>query len=161
MFDLARIEAENELVKKYGLKNKREIWKADARIGEMREKAKNLITASHEKQKEFINRLKKNGFEVESIAEVLALDKEAVLKRRLQTVVVNRKIARTMKSARQLITHKHIKINGKKVNIPSYPVSLEEESKIEVSLKMPKKEKEEIIKLKEGNEEIKEIVGEE
>jgi len=38
-----RIEEENVLREKYGLKSKREIWKADAAIGRIRNRAKLLI----------------------------------------------------------------------------------------------------------------------
>ena len=44
------------------------------------------------------------------------------LERRLDTVIYRAKFTTTVFSARQLINHGHIKINGKKVNIPSYLV---------------------------------------
>ena len=43
----------------------------------------------------------------------------AYLERRLDTVTYRAKFATTVFSARQLINHGHIKVNGKKVNIPS------------------------------------------
>jgi len=49
-----------------------------------------------------------------------------ILERRLDTVVYRAKFATTVFSARQLINHGHIKINGKKVNIPSYLVKAED-----------------------------------
>ena len=45
------------------------------------------------------------------------------LERRLDTVIYRAKFATTVFSARQLINHGHIKVNGKKVDIPSYLVS--------------------------------------
>ena len=42
-----------------------------------------------------------------------------LLERRLDTVIYRAKFAPTVFSARQLINHGHIKVNGKKVNIPS------------------------------------------
>nr|ANO58340.1 ribosomal protein S4 [uncultured Alphaproteobacteria bacterium]ANO58356.1 ribosomal protein S4 [uncultured Alphaproteobacteria bacterium] len=48
------------------------------------------------------------------------------LERRLDTVVYRAKFAITVFSARQLINHGHIKVNGKKVNIPSYLVKAED-----------------------------------
>jgi len=45
-----------------------------------------------------------------------------LLERRLDTVVYRAKFAQTVFSARQLINHGHVKVNGKKVNIPSYLV---------------------------------------
>ena len=48
------------------------------------------------------------------------------LERRLDTVVYRAKFATTVFSARQLINHGHIKVNSKKVNIPSYLVKAED-----------------------------------
>ena len=48
------------------------------------------------------------------------------LERRLDTVVYRAKFATTVFSSRQLINHGHIKVNGKKVNIPSYLVKAED-----------------------------------
>jgi len=48
------------------------------------------------------------------------------LERRLDTVAYRAKFATTVFSARQLINHGHIKVNGKKVNIPSYLVKTED-----------------------------------
>jgi small subunit ribosomal protein S4 len=126
-FDKIRMEEENVLVEKYGLKNKKEIWKADSEISRIRGLAKTLIVKSDEEKNAFINRLQKQGFNVSSLAEVLTLNKEDLLKRRLQTIVAQKGLANTPKQARQFITHKHISVNGRVVNIPSYMVALEEE----------------------------------
>ena len=45
-----------------------------------------------------------------------------LLERRLDAVIYRAKFATTIFSARQLINHGHINVNGKKVNIPSYSV---------------------------------------
>ena len=45
-----------------------------------------------------------------------------LLERRLDMVVYRSNFAPTIYSARQLVSHKHILVNGKKVNIPSYQV---------------------------------------
>ena len=45
------------------------------------------------------------------------------LERRLDTVIYRAKFAITVFSARQIINHGHIKVNGKKVNIPSFLVT--------------------------------------
>ncbi len=130
LHDKYRIEAEKEIVKKYGLKNKREIWKAEAAIGDMRKRAKMLIVAEPERQQRFISKLKKMSFNVNEIADVLALDKEDWLKRRLQSVVFEKKIAASPKQARQLIVHRHIAIGDSIVNKPSYIVDIDEEKKL-------------------------------
>jgi small subunit ribosomal protein S4 len=129
-FDKSRIEEEGGIKKEFGLKNKKEIWKAEAKIKIIREKAKKLISAPAQEQKEFFERLKREGLNVNSLAEVLSLDKKDYLKRRLQTVVFNKKIASTIKKARQLITHKKISVDGKIIDRPSYIVPLLLEDKI-------------------------------
>lgn len=43
-----------------------------------------------------------------------------LLERRLDTVVYRLNLAPTIFSARQLVSHKHILVNGKTINIPSY-----------------------------------------
>jgi len=144
-FDKARIDEEAQVKKEFGLKNKKEIWKAEAKIKIIRERAKKLITAKDEEQQTFFGKLKKIGLEVNSIADVLSLDKKDYLNRRLQTVVLNKKLVTTSKTARQLITHKKVLVDGKIVNIPSYIVPIELENKItlKVSKKKPKAKKEE------------------
>ena len=54
----------------------------------------------------------------------------AFLESRLDTVIYRAKFAMTVFSARQLINHGHIKVNGKKVNIPSYMVKAEDSIEI-------------------------------
>jgi len=76
--------------------------------------------------------LKKKGNTTENLV--------SFLERRLDTVIYRAKFAPTVFSARQLINHGHIKVNGKKVNIPSYllksedSIELKEKSKDMVSI---------------------------
>jgi small subunit ribosomal protein S4 len=63
----------------------------------------------------FRKALKKRGNTTENFV--------GLLERRLDTVIYRAKFAMTVFSARQIINHGHIKVNGKKVNIPSYLVS--------------------------------------
>lgn len=136
-FDKARIENEDIIVERYGLKNKKEIWKAEFQIKKMRERAKAVLTSEPEKQQKLIDSLNKKGLDVKNIADILGLDKENLLKRRLQTIV-SEKFKVKPKQARQFITHKHVTINNIKVNSPGYIVNKEEENKINLNLK-PKK----------------------
>lgn len=46
-----------------------------------------------------------------------------LLERRLDTIVYRMNFAASIFAARQLVSHKHILVNGKKVNIPSYRVN--------------------------------------
>jgi len=59
-----------------------------------------------------------------------------LLERRLDAIVYRAKLSTTIFSARQLINHGHVKVNGKKVNISSY--QLKEEETIEIREKSKK-----------------------
>ena len=45
-----------------------------------------------------------------------------LLERRLDNIVFRLGFARTRREARQIVDHKHVLVNGKSVNIPSYQV---------------------------------------
>lgn len=45
-----------------------------------------------------------------------------LLETRLDSLVYRMQLARSMRQARQLVTHGHFTVNGRKVNIPSYQV---------------------------------------
>ena len=153
-YDKARIEEEAKITEEFGLKNKREIWRADSRIKEIREKAKKLITSEPSEQKKLFDRLKKIGFNVNSIGDVLSLDKRDYLKRRLQTVLVDKKLAKSSKGARQLITHRKVIVGGKGIDSPSYivPVELENNITIKIKSKKPKAKEKVEEKIEQGGE---------
>ena len=46
------------------------------------------------------------------------------LERRLDNVIFSLGFARTRREARQVVGHKHVLVNGKRVNIPSYSISV-------------------------------------
>ncbi|MEM2932804.1 MAG: 30S ribosomal protein S4 [Candidatus Pacearchaeota archaeon] len=139
LWSKARLSEEKEIKKRYGLKNMREIWRAEYKVKKIRQMAKKLITASPEAQKEFISKLASYGFIKNDalIDDVLALDKTKILDRRLQTIVYKLGLANTIKHARQLITHGHVYLSEKRVNTPGYIVKIDEEDKI--SLEKSKK----------------------
>ncbi|MEK6819320.1 MAG: 30S ribosomal protein S4 [Nanoarchaeota archaeon] len=138
MYETSRIEEENELVKKYGLKNKREIWKTISKVRYYRHRAMDLARAPLEEQEVLLNKLKSIGLNVNDITDVLALKVEDLLNRRLTSVVHSKKLANSTKHARQLVVHKKIVVNGRIVNSPSYFVPVMFESKIEVKTKVNK-----------------------
>ncbi len=141
-FDKPRIEEEAGIMEEFGLKNKREIWKAEAKVKSIREKAKKLISSKPEEQQLLFNKLNKMGLKVNSISSVLSLDKQDYMKRRLQTIVVAKKLASTPKQARQLIVHKKVFVDGRAVDTPSYVVPIELENKITLKEKKIQKKKE-------------------
>jgi small subunit ribosomal protein S4 len=134
----ARIEPEVELVKRYGLRNKREVWKAYSNLKKYRVLARKLLaeTAKGKVEKHMetdieniINRLKRYGLlKTDAVLDdILSLDINNFLERRLQTQVHKQGLANTPKQARQFIVHGHIAVAGRKVTIPGYHVKTDEE----------------------------------
>ena len=147
LFDRARMDEENVLIKRYGLKNKREIWKAKSAVSKLRRRAKSLIGKDVGEQQVFFDKLNKMGFGVHDISDVLALTEENLFERRLQTFLFRKKMAMTVKGARQLIVHKNVLVDGNVVNVPSFIVTLDLEGKVSVKERKVKvAKKEEVIK---------------
>ena len=130
LFDRVRMDEEDLLVKKYGLKNKKEIWKAKSYISKLRRRAKNLIGSDSSEQKIFFEKLNKIGIKVLGTSDVLALTEEDLLNRRLQSFILKKELANSPKQARQLIVHKNVLVDGSVVNIPSFLVKKNLEDKI-------------------------------
>ena len=152
----ARIEKERDLVKSYGLKNKKEIWKFETKLRNFSRQAKNLIRNRGSKQaeiekKQLLDRLYKIALiEREAkLEDVLGLTLESILDRRLQTMVYKRGLANSIKQARQFIVHGHIFVEGRKINAPAYVVTNNEEDKITFNMNSPlsKKDHAEIVKI--------------
>jgi small subunit ribosomal protein S4 len=134
-WDKARIEKEKELLKKFGLRRKKEIWRVEALLRKFRRLARKLLaTPNKEMEKILIKKLVSLGIlkENSNINDVLKLSVEDILKRRLQTIVAEKGLANSIKQARQFITHGKVKIGGRKITYPSYLVRAEEEDKIQV-----------------------------
>jgi small subunit ribosomal protein S4 len=140
-FEKTRIEEETRIVIEYGLRNKREIWKAQSTLRKYRKGARDLLALKSSgteqalydlKQSELINSLQRLGLlgPDADIDDILSLKVQAQLERRLQTMVYRRGLARSPKQARQLITHGHIAIGGRRVSIPGYRVSRLEEAQV-------------------------------
>ncbi len=129
-YEKIRIKEEDELVKKYGLKNKREIWKTLAKIKYFRNRAKELARHPIEEQQVLFSKLNSLGLKAENTSNILDLKVEDFMNRRLSTIVGKNKMASTIKQARQLIVHKKVLISGKIVNSPGYLVPVAEENLI-------------------------------
>jgi small subunit ribosomal protein S4 len=131
-----RIKQENKLRQRYGLKNKKEIWKAETLVKRYRRDARELLGMSSEhtekERNQLLGHLVKLGILGESakLEDVLDLTVEDVLRRRLQTMVHRRGLAHTAKEARIFVVHGHIALNQRKINSPSYMVKRGEEELI-------------------------------
>ena len=136
-WDAARIEEERALTTDYGLKNKKEIWKAETVLRDFKRQIKNLIAKRGEKQaikeeKDLRGKLLKYGLinADASLENVLGLSIKNILDRRLQSIVLKQGLARTINQARQFIVHGHVFVKDKKINVPSYLVLKSEENAI-------------------------------
>jgi small subunit ribosomal protein S4 len=141
-----RIKSENELIKKYGLKNKREIWKAQTALRKYRGQARELLAKIgsdnpqvKKESEQLLSRLTRmNILPLNSnLDDVLALDIEPILSRRLETLTYLKGLSNTPKQARQLISHGHISIGGRKITVPGYMVTKDEEPSIEYTINSP------------------------
>ena len=73
-----------------------------------------------------------------------------ILESRLDNVIFRLGLARTRKEARQIVDHKHVLVNGKQVNIPSYLVKAGDTIEIKESKKGSQRYKE-ILEATAGN----------
>ena len=140
-WEKVRIESETRLVIEYGLRNKREVWKAQELLRKARKGARNLLALGSSstdaalyaaKKEELISSLQRNGLlgPDADVEDVLSLKIQTQLERRLQTLVYRKGLARSPKQARQLVTHGHIAIGNRRVSIPGYRVNRVEETQI-------------------------------
>ncbi|MBT4539773.1 30S ribosomal protein S4 [Candidatus Woesearchaeota archaeon] len=132
----ATIEEERKVMRDYGLSKKQEIFKANSFLKKYKDLAKRLIadnTQQGQKEKaQITEKLQKLGL-IQPGAElgsVLGLLLKDVLERRLQSVVFRKSLARSMKQARQFITHRHVSVAGKEITSPAYITSLSEEAQL-------------------------------
>jgi len=132
-WDKERIIDEKKISREYGLRRKKEIWRAQSILRNFRKQAR-LLAANVDKDREriLIDKLIRMGIlsGEATLDSILALKIEDVLNRRLQTIVMKRGLANTPKQARQFIVHGHILIDGRKTTWPSALVVKELESKI-------------------------------
>src|SRR4030065_889749 len=123
----------------FGLKTKRELWKAHTELSRLRKQARSLLALRQEirekKEPILMKSLSKIGLveENSTLDDVLNLQVTDLLSRRLQTVVLKKFGFKTPYQARQAVVHGHVMIGDRIVNIPSYIVTIGEEKNIRIS----------------------------
>jgi small subunit ribosomal protein S4 len=126
------------LVGTYGLRNKRELWKTQGELSEIRKQARHLLAASVEvrtrEEKKLLDSLLRRGLVTEGVTldDVLNLSVEDFLGRRLQTLIYRKGAAVSPLQARQLIVHGHVKLGKRFIDIPGYRVTADEEGTMQV-----------------------------
>ena len=127
------LQEELKLLGQYGLRNKHELRRHKTMLSKTRGIARSLIGKTPEErtkmENELLTRLKELGIlaETSALDNVLDLSIEDLLERRLQTIVFRKGLTRTIFQSRQLITHGHVNIGNRRVTVPGYIVSKEEE----------------------------------
>ncbi len=123
----------------FGLKTKRELWKAHTQLSNLRHQARSLLALRQEVREEkepiLMQSLAKVGLVEESstLDDVLNLQVTDLLSRRLQTVVQKKFSFKTPYQARQAVVHGHIMIGDRIVNVPSYVVRTNEEKQVSLA----------------------------
>jgi small subunit ribosomal protein S4 len=131
---------ELSLVGKFGLRNKRELWRSNSVLKSYRKQAGAILALDEServlKEKDLINKLSKLGLLNEGavLDSILGLSVEDILERRLQTILIKNNKATTPYQARQMIVHGHVRIGNRRISSPSYLVSRVEESQISCAL---------------------------
>ncbi len=145
-----RLLKEIEIMGRYGLKNKRELWIAETLARKFRHRARAILGLPEDlREREFkalVAKLAKLGIvgSNATIDSILGITAEHVLERRLQTIVYRKGLARTIHEARQLIVHGHIAIGLRRVTSPGYLVSVDEEPLVTYAPGSPYKERLEV-----------------
>jgi len=120
----------------FGLKTKRELWKTQTELSRVRFQARSILALRQEdrrrKEPILIQSLSKIGLvdQNSTLDDVLNLQVNDLLSRRLQTMAQRKLFFKTPYQARQAIVHGHIMIGDSVVTIPSYVVKTEEEAKV-------------------------------
>ena len=123
----------------FGLRTKRELWKAHTELSRVRQQARSLLALTQkvraEKEPILLKSLARIGLipSDATLDDVLNLKPTDLLARRLQTIVSNKLGFKTPYQARQAVIHGHIMVGDRKVDIPSYTVTVAEESSVKFS----------------------------
>jgi small subunit ribosomal protein S4 len=133
-----RLAEELIIVGEYGLRNKRELWRAASFLRGVRASARSYLSLTGgervKRESELISRLHRLGLVSKDakLEDVLSLTISNVLERRLQTIVHRKGLAKTIHGARQLIVHGKIMIGDQVVRSPGYFVTRNEEPLIRI-----------------------------
>lgn len=135
-FEKDRIVEEFTYVGKYGLRNKKELWKHKYQLSRWRSLARESRTLPDDLQEAnlatIVASLAKYGLVAPDCHtdDILSLTLENILDRRLQTLVHKSGKAKSIMQARQFVTHGHISVNGQVIDSPSYLVKADEQEHI-------------------------------
>ena len=128
----------------FGLRNKRELWKAQTQLSSVRKQARTLLAATEavrlREEKKLLDSLRRRGLvgEGATLDDILSLTVEDVLARRLQSMVFKKGMALSQLHSRQLIVHGHVSVGGRIITVPGYEVGGQDEATVALSGAGPK-----------------------
>ncbi len=134
-YDTDRFEQELDFIGRFGLRNKRELWRHSTELSNYRRQARNLLalppSEREQTEKELVGKLTRFGVLEQPILDhVLDLTLENVLERRLQTLVFRKGMAASMHHARQLVAHGHIGLDSARVTTPARLMTVGESDRL-------------------------------
>ena len=132
-WDKTRIEQERKIMDTHGLRRKKELWRLESILRNYRQMGRKLAAnIDKEQEKILLDKLYREGLLQKNagLDDVLALNIEKLLERRLQTMVFRKNIATTPRQARQFIVHGHIAVGGRRVVWPNTIINRAMEDKI-------------------------------
>jgi small subunit ribosomal protein S9e len=145
-YEKERLDRELKICGEYGLRGKREIWRVQLVLTKMRKMARELLTQPEDSTRRHIEgaallrRCVRYGFLDEShqkLDYVLSLTVNAIMDRRLQTVIWKMGLAKSVHHARGLVKQRHIRVGKHIVTIPSFLVRVDTEKHIDFSPNSP------------------------
>jgi small subunit ribosomal protein S4 len=139
-----QLSAELYVIGSYGLRNKKELWKAQTEVAGFRNQARALLALPaedrHSQEIKLLKYLGRLGLidETATLDDILNLKIEHLLERRLQTMIMRKIDTKSPYTARQIVVHGHVSIGDRFVNLPGHIVRREEENMLLVHLDLSK-----------------------
>ncbi len=142
-YERSRVLEELKYIGKYGLRNKQEFWRHRYQLGGFRARARKARSQTQEVQEIMLEDLRTKLTALGILGpeahfdDVLGLEIEQLLDRRLQTMVFKKGLAKSIYQARQFIVHRHIIVGERVISSPSYLVKKDEEAHVEYAPNSP------------------------
>jgi small subunit ribosomal protein S9e len=146
-YEKERLDNELAIIGKFGLRNKREVWRVQFTLAKIRKAARELLTLEEKDPRRLfegaalLRRMARYGLLSENerkLDYVLGLTVKKFMERRLQTRIYKEGgQARSIHHARVLIKQRHIKVGRNLVDAAQFMVRTESEKKIDLAARSP------------------------